>query len=330
MKKNVAILMGGYTEEAKVSLKSGELVYNNIDRTLYNLYKVHVLTDGWNCVIGKKKYPINKTDFSTQIEGETVQFDLIFNIIHGTPGEDGHLQAFFETIEIPYTGCGFYQSAITFNKKDCISVLSKYDIPSALSVYINQEQSYNVDEIIATVGLPCFVKPNESGSSLGISKVHNKEEFPKALDFAFAEDKDVLIESFLDGTEVSIGVINYQGKTKVLGITEIITENDFFDYEAKYEGKSEEITPARLDDITTKKVEAIAIKVYESLGMTGLSRSEFIIVKGIPYFLEINTIPGLSPQSILPQQADYAGIALVDLFGNELELALKRKSKWNA
>lgn len=325
-KKNVAVVMGGYSDEYVVSLKSGQLIFDSLDRDLYNVYKVVILKDEWYFVDDRgDKTPINKADFSVNLEsGFTVKFDVCFNIIHGTPGENGILQAYWDTIGQTYTGCDFYQSALTFNKKDTLAVLSKYGIPSAESIYIRKGESVNEEKIVETLGLPVFVKPNQSGSSLGISKVKEKSELKAALEFAFKEDDEVLIESFLDGTEVSVGVINYKGETIVLGITEIVSQNEFFDYEAKYEGASEEITPARLDEATTKKVEEIAKKAYESLGMNGFSRSEFIIMNGTPFMLEMNTNPGFSPASILPQQAKIYGISIKDLCGNEVESALRK------
>jgi D-alanine-D-alanine ligase len=325
-KKNVAVVMGGYSDEYVVSLKSGQLIFDSLDRDLYNVYKVVILKDEWYFVDDRgDKTPINKADFSVNLEsGFTVKFDVCFNIIHGTPGENGILQAYWDTIGQTYTGCDFYQSALTFNKKDTLAVLSKYGIPSAESIYIRKGESVNEEKIVETLGLPVFVKPNQSGSSLGISKVKEKSELKAALEFAFKEDDEVLIESFLDGTEVSVGVINYKGETIILGITEIVSQNEFFDYEAKYEGASEEITPARLDEATTKKVEEIAKKAYESLGMNGFSRSEFIIMNGTPFMLEMNTNPGFSPASILPQQAKIYGISIKDLCGNEVESALKK------
>lgn len=327
MKKNIAVVMGGYSDEYKVSLKSGQLIYDSLDRDLYNVYKVVILQDEWYCLDSdEKKHPINKGDFSvTSEEGNTLKFDVCFNIIHGTPGENGILQAYWDTIGQKYTGCHFYQSALTFNKKDTLAVLSKYNIPSAKSIYLKKEDQIDLDEVVKKLGLPLFVKPNQSGSSLGISKVKNTSEMPKALEKAFKEDDEVLLESFLDGMEVSVGVINYKGKTIVIGITEIVSENDFFDYEAKYEGASQEITPARIDDKTRKIVEETAIKAYNSLGMSGLSRSEYIIVNGVPHFIEMNTNPGFSPASILPQQAIHYGISIKDLCGNEIELALNKQ-----
>ena len=232
-------------------------------------------------------------------------------------------------IGLPYNGCDSYQSALTFNKKDCIAVLSKYGIPHAKSVYLYQGEKVEPKKIVEQLGLPCFVKPNKSGSSLGISKVHREEEIPKALELAFAEDKEVLIEAFLDGLEVSVGVLKYKGKTTVLGITEIVSDNEFFDYEAKYDGKSQEITPARISQETEESVKAIATKVYDSLNMNGFSRAEYIIVDNQPYLLEINTLPGMSPASIFPQQAAYAGISLQELVQNELDFALNRPKPWN-
>lgn len=326
---NVAVVAGGYSDEFIVSLKSCELVYESLNSEKYNRTRVRILKEGWFAEIDGEKYPILKEDFSFIKDGNKHKFDCVVNIIHGTPGEDGYLQAYWELIGLPYTGCNFYQSALTFNKKDCIAVLDKYGIPHAKSVYIHSDLPYDIDEIIEKVGLPCFVKPNQSGSSLGITKVKSKDEFKPALEKAFKEDNEVLVEEFLDGTEVSVGVIKYKGETKIVGITEIVSHNEFFDYEAKYQGASDEITPARIDDETKIKVEEISVKVYESLQMTGISRSEYIIVNGIPNFLEMNTLPGFSPASIFPQQAAYAGLDLKDFFDNEIEIALNRKKLWN-
>jgi len=325
-KKNVAVVMGGYSEEYKVSLKSGQLIFDSLDRELYNVYKVVILKNEWYFLDDRgQKGEISKGDFCVNLSsGFTVKFDVCFNIIHGKPGENGALQAYWDMIGQKYTGCDFYQSALTFNKKDTLSVLSKYGIPSAKSIYLRSGEDCSEDKIIEELGLPLFVKPNQSGSSLGITKVKEKSELKKAMEFAFAEDDEILIESFLDGMEVSVGVLDYKGETIVLGITEIVSHTEFFDYEAKYEGASEEITPARIDETTRLKVEEIAKKAYNSLGMSGFSRSEFIIMNGIPYMLEMNTNPGFSPASILPQQAAIYGISLKDLCGNEVEKALKK------
>jgi D-alanine-D-alanine ligase len=325
-KKNVAVVMGGFSDEYKVSLKSGQLIYDSLDRDLYNVYKVVVLKEEWYFLNeNEEKLPINKGDFSvTLADGAILKFDVCFNIIHGAPGENGELQGYWNAIGQKYTGCDFYKSALTFNKKDTLAVLAKYGIPSAKSFYLRKGENINEEKIVEELGLPLFVKPNQSGSSLGISKVKAKSELAAAIEFAFKEDDEILIESFLNGMEVSVGVIDYKGETIVLGITEIVPHKEFFDYEAKYEGASEEITPARLDEETRYKVEKIAKHAYESLGMSGFSRSEYIIMDGKPYMLEMNTNPGFSPASILPQQAKIYGISIKDLCGNEVEKALKK------
>lgn len=325
---NIAVVMGGYSDESVISIRSGQLILNNLDRSKYNPFEVHILPEGWHAIMDGAKYPMDKGDFSFEKDGKKTTFDVVVNTIHGTPGEDGHMQAYWELIEIPYTGCGYYQSALTFNKRDTLSVLSKFNIPRAKSIYLSKGQEISSEEIKNTLGLPFMVKPNQSGSSLGVSKVNDLADFDKALEFAFAEDTDILIESYLKGMEVSVGVLNLNGKTTVLGITEIIPHNDFFDYEAKYEGKSDEITPARLDAETERKVREVAAKVYDVLGMTGFSRTDFIIMDGEPHFIEMNTNPGLSPQSIFPQQAQHAGIPFSDLLDSEIQLALKRKVLW--
>lgn len=318
--------MGGYSEEYVVSLKSGQLIYDSLDRNLYEVHKVVILKDEWYLLDeNDQKHPVSKGDFSVPLEnGGTLRFDVCFNIIHGTPGENGLLQAYWDTIGQQYTGCSFYQSALTFNKKDTLAVLSKYGIASAKSIYLRKGEPVDADEIIGQLGLPVFVKPNQSGSSLGISKVKEKSELQAATELAFKEDHEILIESFLDGMEVSVGVLDYKGETIVLGITEIVPQNEFFDYEAKYEGASEEITPARIDEETRLQVEEIAKRAYNSLGMSGFSRSEFILMDGSPYMLEMNTNPGFSPASILPQQATIYGISIADLCGNEVEKVLHK------
>lgn len=322
--KNVAIVMGGYSDEYKISLKSGETIFKHVDLEKYHPYKVVILKNDWYADVDGVHYPICKSDFSFTINDKKVVFDVAFNIIHGTPGEDGMIQAYFDVIGISHTSCPFYESALTFNKKDTLAVLEKQGYPVAKSVFLNQNSAIDVDEIVEKVGLPCFVKPNRAGSSLGASKVENKEDLPKAIDFAFGEDKDILIESFLDGTEVSVGVVDFTGKIEVLGITEIVSHNSFFDYEAKYAGQSEEITPARLSTQMTQKINTFARDIYYSLNMSGLSRSEFIIVGDTPYFLEMNTNPGFSESSILPQQLTIAGFTVQNMVTEMLEKAMNK------
>ncbi len=321
--KNIAIIMGGYSSEYKISIKSGNVVYSNLNAAKFIGYRIHILKEKWVYVDPNDvEIPIDKGDFSVVINNQKVYFDCVFNAIHGSPGEDGLLQAYFELLHIKQTSCNYYQAALTFNKRDLLSVLKPYGINSATSHYLNLGDAVNIAEILTKVGLPCFVKPNKSGSSFGISKVKTEAEFMPAINNAFKEDDEIIIESFLNGTEVSVGVLNYKGNTTVLPITEIVTENDFFDYDAKYLGQSQEITPARISDEMTLKVCNMAKKAYEVLKMKGFSRSEFIIVNNEPFMLEMNTIPGLTTESLIPQQAKCAGISLEDLFTNAIELSL--------
>jgi D-alanine-D-alanine ligase len=324
MKKNIAIIMGGYSSEYKISLTSGNVVYETLDKSKYTPYRIHIFKDKWVYVNDDEdEFPIDRNDFSINIDSFKITFDCVFNAIHGSPGEDGFMQSYLELLGIPHTSCNMYQAAITFNKRDCLSILKPYGIKTAESFYLNLGDSVDEKAILKKVGLPCFVKANKAGSSFGVSKVHKQEDLQDAINVAFKEDDEIIIESFLEGTEVSVGVITYKGKTKVLPITEIVSENDFFDYEAKYQGKSQEITPARLTKAQEEKVNKEAKKVYEVLKMKGFSRSEFIFKDGEPHLLEMNTVPGLTKESILPQQAAAAGISLSDLFDNAIEEALK-------
>ena len=259
MKKNIAIIMGGFSSEAAISLKSGQVVFQQLPKQVYTAYCIHITKDKWVYVSPNgEEFPINMSDFSVNVKGETIHFDCVFNAIHGAPGEDGFMQAYFELLEIPHTSCGMYQAALTFNKRDCLNVLKAYDIPTAISYPLNKGDNVNAKAIIDRVGLPCFVKANRAGSSFGVTKVHQIEDLQSAIDIAFEHDDELIIESFLDGTEVSVGVLRYKGGVIVLLITEIVSENDFFDYEAKYLGKSEEITPARLSKIQEQNVKKMA------------------------------------------------------------------------
>ena len=323
MKKNIAIVMGGYSSEYEISLKSGQVVYKHLDREKYHPFMVHIFKNKWVLVENNEEFPIDKDDFSASVHGKKLTFDCVFNAIHGTPGEDGKLPAYFELLEIPHTSAPSYQMALTFNKRDTLSVVRPYGIKTATSYYLNLGDPIDEDKIIKKVGIPCFVKANRAGSSFGITKVYKKEDIKNAIAVAFKEDDEIIIESFLDGTEVSVGVISYKGEIKVLPITEIVSNNDFFDYKAKYLGESQEITPARLSKEEENKVVEVAKKAYEVLRMKGFSRSEYIIVNGEPHMLEMNTVPGFTEASILPQQAVKANISLSELFGNAIEEALK-------
>ena len=315
--------MGGYSSEVNISIKSGNVVYNYLNKEKYTPFRVLILKEKWVVLdAAKNEYLIDKNDFSFVLNGKHVVFDCVFNAIHGAPGENGQILAYLDLINLKHTSAPFYQMALTFNKRDTLSVLKTYGIKAANSFYLNKGDAIHIDEIIEKVGLPCFIKPNNAGSSYGISKAHARKDILPAIAIAYKEDSQILIESFLDGIEVSVGVLKYKGKTEVLPITEIISENDFFDYQAKYEGKSQEITPARISESQKKKVEKVAKKVYEILNISGFSRAEFIFVDEEPYFLEINTVPGLTEESILPQQAKAAGISLAALFENAIETAL--------
>ncbi|MEM9141972.1 MAG: D-alanine--D-alanine ligase [Bacteroidota bacterium] len=327
MKKNIAIIMGGYSSEYQISLKSGQVVFAHLDRAKFNPYRIHIFKEKWVYVDDEEsEFPVDRHDFTISLRGEKINFHCVFNAIHGSPGEDGLMPAYFELLGIPQTSCNQYQSALTFNKRDLLSVLGGHGIRSANSYYLNLGDPIDEEAILDRVGLPCFVKANRAGSSFGISKVYQKEALAPAIQKAYKEDNEILIESFLDGTEVSVGVITYQGTTKVLPITEIVTENDFFDYEAKYEGKSQEITPARISQEQERRVSELAQRAYEAIGMKGFSRSEFIFVDNEPYMLEMNTNPGLTAESILPEQARTAGITLSKLFESAIVEALRENA----
>ena len=320
MKLRVAVIMGGYTSEHDISLKSGSVVMAHIDKEVYEPYAVRIDKDAWLVEVDGNWKPIDIADFSS---GDLL-FDAVFNAVHGTPGENGELQAYFDSLQIPYTGCAAEVSSLTYNKAKTLEYLAPHGIAMAKRIVLSAGDESDTKEIVAKVGLPCFVKANQAGSSFGVSKVYEENNLHAAIEVAHREDSGVLIESFLQGTEVSIGVITYQGKVRVLAPTEIVTDEDFFDFSAKYEGKSEEITPARLTESQLQALRIAAEKVYTALGMKGMSRSDFIFVGDVPHFLEINTVPGLTEESLLPQQSKHAGISLRDLFGNALVEAMKK------
>jgi D-alanine-D-alanine ligase len=324
MKKNIAIIMGGYSSEYEISIQSGNVVYRNLDTEKYNLYRILILKDKWVYVDENDvEHPVNVGDFTTTVNGYKIKFDCVFNAIHGHPGEDGTILAYFDLLDLKHTSAPFYQMAVTFNKRDTLSFLKPFGIDVARSHYLNKGDEIDPDAIIKEVGLPCFVKPNRGGSSFGVSKVKTVEELMPAIEIAMKEDDEILIEQFLEGIEISVGVIEYQNKIKVLPITEIVSENEFFDYDAKYLGKSEEITPARISEKQEKNVIKTAEKIYKILNLSGLSRADFIIVGNRPFFIELNMVPGITSESILPKQARAAGISLKELFGNAVEMALK-------
>ena len=318
--KNIGIVMGGYSNEYEISIKSGQVVYETL-KDIFNCYRIYIRENEWIIKKDNDSFNIDVDDFV--IDGLTdLKLDCIFNAIHGTPGEDGKMQKYFEDKNIPITGCNSYQSKLTFDKINCLNFISSEGIKVASSISLLKSEKIDVDEIENKIGFPCFIKASNSGSSFGVFKVYDKEEIVNCINSAFEIDNKVLIESFIDGREFSIGVISLNGGTQVLPITEIITSNDFFDYEAKYEGKAKEITPANITDKLESELKLLSEKVYNLLELKGLSRSEFIVnEKGI-YYLETNTVPGLTSESILPQQAHCAGISLKELFINTINEAI--------
>ena len=309
--------MGGYSHEHKISLESGNVVYKTLKEN-FNCYRILIKKNDWALL--DENDNLHKIDIpSFQINGyPNLVFDCIFNAIHGTPGEDGKMQKYFDDKNIPITGCDSFQSELTFDKIKCLNFLSSKGVKVAPSVNLLTSNEYDIEEIEQTVGFPCFIKASNSGSSFGVYKVYNKTEMTKCLEAAFKIDNKVLIEAFIEGREFSVGVISYEGSQLVLPITEIITSNDFFDYEAKYEGKAQEITPAIIPNKLETELKLISKNIYNLLELKGLSRSEFIINENGIYYLETNTVPGLTSESILPQQAKCANIDLKDLFINAI------------
>jgi len=316
MKKRlrIAVVMGGYSSEYEISIRSGQTVLAHLPAEKYETVPVLIRPEAWTARIDGKDYPVDRNDFSVQIDGKKRTFDFVFNAIHGHPGEDGALPAYLEMLGIPHSSAGFDKMALTFNKMYTLSAVKAYGIPVAPSVFVRKGDPVDTNEIIRNIGLPLIVKPNRAGSSYGISKVKHKDELPAALETAYAEDDEVLIERFIEGREFSIGVIKLNGKPEVFPITEIIPEGEFFDYEAKYLGKSREITPAQLGEDEKKLLRQTAARVYEVLDLDGVSRAEYILQNGVPYFLEINMVPGLTEASILPQQIRAAGKTLASVF----------------
>lgn len=314
---NVAVIEGGYSHERVISLKSSQTVIENLDKSLYQVFRVRIDSEGWFYYANDGKMsPVDKNDFTILIDGSRVMLEFAFIMIHGTPGEDGKLQAYFDMLNIPYSTCDQVQSTLTFNKFICNRFLSELGFNVAKAAIVNRGADFDADSIIEKVGLPCFVKPADGGSSFGVTKVKKKEDLAAAIKLATEDGNGTkaLIESFLNGVEVTNGVFRSRNGVKVLPITEIVSENEFFDYNAKYTGQSDEITPARLSDEMTEKVKKITGRVYETLSMTGIARVDYIIVGDEPYLIEINTVPGMSSESIVPKMARVEGISLSELF----------------
>ncbi len=301
--KNIAVLAGGYSSEREISLNSGKQVLNNLDKNLYNSFLVEVNTDGLFCIYQNQKFRVDLNSFSCQINNNIIKFDFAYIVIHGQPGEDGKIQGYLDLLNIPYSSCSVYASAITFNKLACKNLLANTGVYLAKSTVINNGHAFSIDEIINQIGLPCFIKPNTAGSSFGVTKVYEKENFINAVNVAAQEDDTIIVEEFIKGTEVSCGIIKTNNKNIVLPVTEISTTNDFFDTEAKYKPElTQEITPARISDEETKLVQDFTSFIYDKLELSGIVRIDYIIKDGKPYFLEVNSIPGMSAESIIPKQ----------------------------
>ncbi len=322
MKKNIALVTGGFSGESVISYKSAKTIDNNLDRSLFNIYIIDINPEGWwfDHADGRKM-EVDKNDFSLQLDGRKIKFDAVFIGMHGTPGEDGKLQGYFDTLKIPYTGCDAATSAITFNKRYAVAVAGMAGIAVAKSVILMNNSFTGTDEIVNTLKFPVFIKPNNGGSSIGMSKVDNpSDELGMAIEKAFKEDDQVLVESMIQGREFTVGVYKSKGEIIVLPLTEVKAHGDkaFFDFEAKYYGKSDEITPAVVDESIAEKVREAARKVYSIFNCRGVVRIDFIYneEEGRPYMLEVNTIPGQSEASIIPQQVIAMGGNLKDFYTN--------------
>lgn len=318
MKRKIAVLAGGYSGESVISERSAKMVMNNIDRVHFDPILIRVYRDCWYADVDGVETDVNKANLSVMVNGNLFIPEAAFIMIHGTPGEDGILQGYLDMIGIPYTTGGVLNMALTFNKGLTTLALRSYGIPVAKSRILTVKNSPSNSALINEIGLPCFVKPNRGGSSLGTSRVNNADELTPAIKKAFAVDGEVLIESFLEGTEVTCGVIPWENDILALPATEIISENEFFDFEAKYEGKSNEITPARIDDDTMASVKKTSENIYRLMDCGGMIRVDFMIVKGVPHVIEINTVPGFSEASIIPQQAAVHGIDKASLISTLL------------
>ena len=323
MMKTIAIITGGNSAENEISLQSAKVVKSNLNKRKYNAILVHIKDGLWKAIYRNKQIEINKEDFSFTFEDQNYCFDLAFMALHGPPAENGEIQSYLDKIGQPYTSSGAKESYLTFNKYKCNKTLKKMGFTCANSYFYKKGETINTDEIIRKIGLPCFVKPNASGSSFGVSKVGKESELKLAISEALKHDSEVLIEQFIEGIEVSCGIFKSK-QIEVLPVTEIVSHNDFFDYEAKYQGLSDEITPARISFEETQKVQNTTKSIYQKLNLSGIVRIDYIITKGIPYLIEINTIPGLSVESIIPKQAEQAGYSLSELFELTIENTINK------
>ncbi|KAF0202858.1 MAG: D-alanine-D-alanine [Bacteroidetes bacterium] len=331
MKKNIALLTGGYSGEYEVSVESGKVIYKNLDKELFNVYAINIGLETWVYTSDEgESIEVNLNDFSLTLPSGKVSFDAAFIGIHGTPGEDGKLQGYLDMMGIPYNTCGRATSAVTFNKFFS-NELAGSEVRTASTFYLHKRETPDLDAILNITALPCFVKPNSNGSSVGITKVKTKEDLLPAILFAFESDDEVLIQEFIPGVEITCGIYEKNQKLIALPLTEIIPRNEFFDYEAKYKGKSEEITPARISPELAEQCTAISLNLYRRFNCSGIVRFDYILTpadfrEGRQfYFLEVNTIPGLSEASIVPQQAASMGISLKQLFTDVLMETISKK-----
>lgn len=322
MKRNVAIVWGGYSSEKVVSAKSMKGIYSFIDKDKYNAYTVKIDRSEWSIEFEEKVYPVDKNDFSFYLPAvkQKIKFDFAYITIHGTPGEDGCLQGYLDMLGIPYSNCGLMASALTFNKYVCNKFLKNFGICVAESVILRNKKNYSCDKIVEVLKLPVFVKPNVGGSSFATTKVKQANELEGAINTAFNEANEVLIESFIKGREVTCGCYKTADKSVVFPITEVITQNEFFDYKAKYEGEVKEITPADLPDELAENIQQITANIYDLVNAKGIIRVDFIITDdNTPVLLEVNTTPGMTPTSFIPQQVAAAGLTMKDVITDIIE-----------
>lgn len=321
MKRTIAIVCGGDTSEIIVSLRSAQGIYSFIDKEKYQLYIVEMEGLRWEAQLPNgTKSPIDRNDFSFMNGTEKVQFDFAYITIHGTPGEDGRLQGYFDMIRIPYSCCGVLAAAMTYNKFACNQYLKAFGVRIAESLLLRQGQSVSDEEVIEKIGLPCFIKPSLGGSSFGVTKVKSREQIQPAIAKAFSEGEEVLAEAFMNGTEITCGCYKTKEKSVVFPITEVVTDNEFFDYDAKYNGQVDEITPARIADELTNRVQMLTSAIYDILGCSGIIRVDYIITAGDKInLLEVNTTPGMTVTSFIPQQIRAAGLDIKDVMTNIIE-----------
>ncbi|MCL2131689.1 MAG: D-alanine--D-alanine ligase [Lentimicrobiaceae bacterium] len=328
-KKNIAVVTGGNSGEYEISLKSGANIANSLDKSLYNVYLIHLHKKDWTYKDEQGEiYAVDKNDFSLPVKNEKIHFDCVFIAIHGNPGEDGKLQGYFEMLEIPYIGCDVMVSSLTFNKNYCNRVVSSYGIKIAPSVHLFKNEPIDEDFIVQTLGLPCFIKPCNSGSSVGMSKVNRVSELKAALLRAFECDNQVLVERFIKGREITCGVIKEANKIQSLAVTEVVSKKEYFDFEAKYNpALADEITPAQIPSEVERQCKQTSEKIYAALGCKGIVRIDYIYNEEGLFFIEINTIPGQTNESIVPKQIRHIGLKFSDLctlFIEEVEEEKKR------